>query len=545
MADAEAALDGWFAAEIERDPVTATELGLDGYDDALGDFSADRWQSQAGQDRHWAARFDRMAIAELPLEQQIDVTLVLSHLSGRAALEDWAAWRRDPSVYLGPCLGGVFALFLHRLRPEAELAAAAAARLGLVPGVLAEARANLDAGLAAPLIVERALGTCRAGATWCRDLLPAEVADERLRADLAGAGASAAEALDDFAAFLDALHQRARGDWSIGEARYSRLLTDRELLGYGSAEMHRRGDAAWRDLDRQMTDLAARVDPSASGWHPVVERLSRHHPATPAEMRDAYERCCAEARRFLVEHDLVTLPDGERCVVEPSPLFRRPILAVASYQSPPAFAASRTGHFFVPYPADSASAEEVTERLEDNAFHAIPTISVHETYPGHHWQLTWANATPRRVRKLLRTSYFVEGWALYAEHLMREKGFFADPRQELCHLDARIFRAARVVVDTALHAGEMTTEEAVGFMCTRASLTESVARAEVSRYCAWPTQAASYLTGCLEIERLRDRWERERRGSLRQFHDAVAASPGLPLALAEREVFAQKDQRGA
>jgi uncharacterized protein (DUF885 family) len=120
---------------------------------------------------------------------------------------------------------------------------------------------------------------------------------------------------------------------------------------------------------------------------------------------------------------------------------------------------------------------------------------------------------------------------------MREQGYFTDPRDELMHLNARIFRAARIVVDTALHSGDMTVDDAIVHMQQRAGLTEPIARAEVYRYCAWPTQAASYLTGCLEIERLRARWQAEGRGDLRAFHDTIAATGGLPIALAERATF--------
>jgi uncharacterized protein (DUF885 family) len=83
----------------------------------------------------------------------------------------------------------------------------------------------------------------------------------------------------------------------------------------------------------------------------------------------------------------------------------------------------------------------------------------------------------------------------------------------------------------------MTVDEAVAFMSTKATLTEPTARAEVGRYCAWPTQASSYLTGSLEIERIRERFFAERRGDLRAFHDAIAGSGGLPIALAERAVL--------
>ena len=108
--------------------------------------------------------------------------------------------------------------------------------------------------------------------------------------------------------------------------------------------------------------------------------------------------------------------------------------------------------------------------------------------------------------------------------------------------EAALFRAARIVVDTSLHMGEMPFDEAVRFMHERANLTEPVAVAEVGRYCSWPTQASAYLTGCLEIVRIREAYLARSRESgtaaLRSFHDALARSGTLPIALAERAVLA-------
>jgi uncharacterized protein (DUF885 family) len=179
----------------------------------------------------------------------------------------------------------------------------------------------------------------------------------------------------------------------------------------------------------------------------------------------------------------------------------------------------------------------VQKRLETNSRHSIPTISVHEAYPGHHWHLVWMQQNPRPLRKVIGTSYFAEGWALYAEKLLREHGFFSDPRHELCQLDARVFRAARIVVDTSLHIGDMDFEEAVTFMSTKASLSEPTARAEVGRYCSWPTQASSYLTGSLEIERIRSQYLDAGKGDVRSFNDTIAGSGYMPIALAERAVM--------
>ena len=358
-----------------------------------------------------------------------------------------------------------------------------------------------------------------------------------MRGLLDSAGARAGRAMEDFAVFLEGLETRSRGDWAIGEARYSALLHERELLGVDAGALHELGRQAYAQLDEEMTALARVVDPGASGWPEVMAALDADCPGSPEAMCDGYRTATEAARAFLVERSLVTLPEGERCMVEPSPVFQRAVLAVASYLGPPAFSTSRTGHFFVPYPPDGESAEGIAERLAGNGWHAIPTTAVHEAYPGHHWQLTWSAATHRPVRKVLATSYFMEGWALYAERMMHEQGFFADARAALSHLAARLFRAARVVVDTALHSGDMSFDDAVQYLRQRAVVPEAVARAEVRRYCAWPTQAASYLTGSLEIERVRTRWM-DAGGDLRAFHDAIAANPGLPVALAEKLLFA-------
>jgi uncharacterized protein (DUF885 family) len=114
--------------------------------------------------------------------------------------------------------------------------------------------------------------------------------------------------------------------------------------------------------------------------------------------------------------------------------------------------------------------------------------------------------------------------------MMRSQGFFTDPRQELMHLKDRLFRAARIVVDTGLHTGELSFDDAVTFMVERAGLPEPTARVEVGRYCSWPTQASSYLTGSLEIERMQRAWS----GSLKDFHDRIARLGCMPVALHER-----------
>ncbi len=531
-------VDTFLTETYEDSPTLASSLGLTEYDERLDDTSADAFRRRIERDGAWLARFRAVPDGEITPAERIDRDLLISVLHGRKLVEPLEAWRRQPATYLNPGLNGVFSLFLHRLRPERELADAARARLEAVPRTVADGMANVDLPRTPRVYLERAIGQARAAATYARDLVPAEVRDPAAKERLTTAGATAAKAFADFAAFLEANRAKATGDHAIGEPLYSALLTEKELLPMGAAQLRERGREQWELLSTEADRIAKEID--GGTWRTTCERLNKIHAPTPEGMREEYAEWTERARAFLRDTGLVTLPRGEECTVEPSPPFQRPILAVASYQRPPAFRDTLHGHFFVPYPPEGTSPEEVQKRLEGNCSAGIPTTAVHEAYPGHHWHLVMAKANPSHVRRIFGTSYFSEGWALYAERVMREQGFFTDPTHLLYQYEATIFRAARIVVDTSLHMGEMTFDEAVAYMVERGNLTEPNARAEVGRYCSWPTQASSYLTGMLEIVDIRTRWLARRgasdRPALRAFHDAITSSGMLPTSLAEKAI---------
>jgi len=529
--------------EFAESPTGASSVGLIEYDDRLEDLSEAAFERSSRRTAEWLERFGAIEPASLSFDEAIDRDLALSSLHRRRIFDGWEVWRRHPDIYLEPGLSGVFGLFLHRLRPEAELVAAAASRLRAVRQNLEDGKRNLRDELVPAILLDRAVNQAHAGARYARELLPAGVTDAGLQRQLADAGAEAADAYEDYATFLDAMRPRATGDWAFGEGRYSAILRDAEMLDVDARGLRERGREQLGILGEEMRRIARELR-GTDDWHAVLGELNADRPATPEAMRVGYEDWTARARAFLAERGLVSFAEGEFCSVEPSPPFQRPVLAVASYQNPPAFAPSMHGHFFVPYPPDGASDEEIAKRLESNAYPAIPSTAVHEAYPGHHWHLSMAKLNPSAIRQWMGTSYFSEGWALYAERLMREQGFFTDLRHELFQYEATLFRAARIVADTSLHMGEMTWDEAVEFMMANSSLTEPTAKAEVTRYCSWPTQASAYLTGCLEIVRIRERFLTARGatngeiGHLRDFHDGLARSGDLPIALAERAVMA-------
>ena len=210
-------------------------------------------------------------------------------------------------------------------------------------------------------------------------------------------------------------------------------------------------------------------------------------------------------------------------IARPYPRFRWDT-AAASY-SFPAPDGSRPGTFQIPL------------RPSQMTRFGLRSLVYHETVPGHHFQIALEMENPalprfRRLRAYGFISAFGEGWALYAEHLAAEAGWYdGDPQGLLGQLDSELFRARRLVVDTGLHAKHWTREQAIAY---------GIGPSEVERYVVFPGQACSYMLGELKILELRRRAERElgSRYSPKEFHRAVLGAGTVPLELLEREVDA-------
>ena len=200
---------------------------------------------------------------------------------------------------------------------------------------------------------------------------------------------------------------------------------------------------------------------------------------------------------------------------------------------------SRPGIFYVPI-LDPA-------KFNVAANPAMETLFLHEAIPGHHYQvsLQQENTSLPRFRRFGGYGAFNEGWALYTESLGPELGVFKDPYQLMGHLGAEIHRALRLVVDTGLHTGQLTREQAIAYMQANEAISEQSATAEVERYMAVPGQALSYKTGQLKISELRARYEKQlgRRFSLRDFHDEILAGGSMPLAILEQHMNAWAAQQ--
>lgn len=202
--------------------------------------------------------------------------------------------------------------------------------------------------------------------------------------------------------------------------------------------------------------------------------------------------------------------------------------APGGYYNPPALDGSRPGRFYINQ-----------KNTADNPKWTLPTLMVHEGAPGHHFQLSAAQLMEGvpMLRKLSPFSAFSEGWALYAERLAKtDMGLYdGDPLGDLGRLQAEMFRAVRLVVDTGLHHKRWSREEAIAYMVSQTGMTDAEVTREIERYSVWPGQATAYKTGQLAILQMREKAEAELGDDfdLPEFHETVLLNGGMPLGILE------------
>ncbi|HYD36823.1 MAG TPA: DUF885 domain-containing protein [Allosphingosinicella sp.] len=181
-----------------------------------------------------------------------------------------------------------------------------------------------------------------------------------------------------------------------------------------------------------------------------------------------------------------------------------------------------------------------TSKLDQRPLWELPALTLHEAVPGHHHQISLQQEVelPSFRRHFTFFTAFTEGWGLYAESLGEEMGLYDTPEKKMGQLSYQAWRAARLVVDTGIHAKGWDKAKAVAFMRDNTALTDANIDAEVNRYISWPGQALGYKIGELKIRELRARAQRELgpKFDLRRFHDAVLLQGSVPLDVLEAQV---------
>lgn len=525
-------------------PETATRWGMHVGDGELDD------RSQAGEESRYAAQkalltkveglsSARDAGAKLGVSAGIDADLLRGTLRRELRIaEEMKPAERRPDYYTEP-LQAVFLLLARDFAPEAERARNALSRVERLPDVVIAAETNLKEPpeLWVKIGIESAKGA-KPFLAEVKSKLLAALPTEKQRIERAISRADAAYVR--YARFLEqTVMKRAKKEFAAGRPLFEFLLREDYFLKESPEQLKALGEKVFERTEAELKKTAKSIQPSANDWPEVIAKLKGDHPNAP-DLLDTYRREMKRARDFLVAKDAVPFPAGDHCEVVETPQFQRGTIQ-AAYDQPPPFDNAASGLFYVT-PVDPAwSKQRQEEWLRENDHGDIVDTTVHETYPGHHLQLSFARLHPSRLRKVLDTAIFAEGWGLYAEEMMHELGYYK-PAERMLVLEWSLVRAARVILDVGMHVLGMSDTDAVNFLVDRVHLERALAENEVKRYSQTPTQPLSYMVGREKLFELRERYKQAQASagkpfSLREFHREVLTRGTLPPALLERELL--------
>jgi uncharacterized protein (DUF885 family) len=308
-----------------------------------------------------------------------------------------------------------------------------------------------------------------------------------------------------------------------GEKRYQNDIYARTTTHMTPDEIHQLG---LREIDRiqaEMTAIAKKEGfADLASFRASLKTNPKYIPTSAEQILDDFRRYIAQMEPKLPQ--LFTL---------------RPKSAV-SVEAIPAFQSAAATHYVTGTPDGKRPGRVVvaTSKFEERSLVDDEAIAYHEGIPGHHMQLSvqqQLSGLPKFRLHGLGFNAYIEGWALYAEQLGKEVGFYNDPVSDYGRLSSELFRAVRLVVDTGIHSKGWTRDQVVDFFRKSGAVDEPTIQSETDRYIAWPAQALSYKLGQLKIRELRDRAQKELGSKLdiRTFHDEMLDGGTLPLDLLE------------
>lgn len=526
----------------EANPVGATILGVHDYDGTLGDVSAAGFKAYCKSLKDSIESIEtEVDPSQLDLEQQTNRRLAIALAQSYLIMFDGQrSWENNPSIYSSQAVWGCLSLLMRHPETKADRMSLMLDRMRAIPAMLAESKANIRNP--ACLFTQVSLGVNQGALAFFRDELPGIAAGDRLEDDLRAASADVIRAFEDYGVWLrDDVLPRSNGDFGVGAAVYADMIHHEHCLTCSPSDLVSIGHEVLRETQDRITELARSIDPSVS-WSQLVAGLKCEHPSKDG-LIDAYRQAVESATDFIIERDLVTIPDGSRLGVGITPEVERSMMPYAAYFPPAPFGENRCGSLWVTPIDETASEEQQHAQLLEHCVYSIPITALHEGIPGHHLQLTTAMDSPHPLRRQMLNSLLMEGWALYCEELMREEGFYSDPRVEIFQLKDMLWRACRVIIDVGLHTGEMSFEEAVDMLVNTACLEEASAAAEVRRYAMSPTQPMTYVVGKLMLLDLRD-YMRQAMGSrfdLKGFHDRLLSFGSIPPPLIIERMVAEAE----
>ncbi|MBC7976921.1 MAG: DUF885 domain-containing protein, partial [Myxococcales bacterium] len=531
---------------LRRGPSDATQTGEHRYDAQWPDMSV---QGDASM-RTWIAA-TRAELAGLPRDglseqNQIDVAILDDQLRSRLfELDELKPRENDPTAYTGLISDGLDPLVTRSFGTKETRMTSLAGRLAGVPAIVAAAKQRL--GRPPRIWTEQAILQNKGLIALVEVQLPPLFAQvPALAAELTTASKTAGAALRDLQKFLESdLLKRSDGSFRIGREKFTKKLgfalgddvdpdavatAARALLVQTQGEMVETAKQIWAD-DKlgALPKLDTEVQKKAFVKQ-VLDHVAKDRPTNKTILADA-KTWLDKATTFVREQNLVRVPDEPVAVIE-MPEYKRGFAIAYCDSSGPLEATPETFYAIAPTPSDWPKARVDSFYREYNQA-MLAELSIHEAMPGHYLQIMHSNKFQSKVRAVFASGPFVEGWAVYAEWVMAQKGF-GGPRVKLQREKMVLRLCANAILDHDIHTGTMDEKAALALMKGEAFQEDGEAVGKWKRARLSSAQLTTYFYGFSELLKLRKELETQPGFTERAYHDKLLSSGSPAMKYARR-----------
>jgi uncharacterized protein (DUF885 family) len=542
--------DEFWQYSLKSSPESATYFGDLRYNDRWSDYSAAAFNTNIQRETEFLTRLGAIDLTGLPEQTRLSAELLTRNITQDQESVRFKPWEMPVSQFGGPHLTfpQVIAVMPFNTVKDYDNYIA---RLNKTPAVFAQVQQAMDAGIddgrtVPQMLMEKAEAQVEKMAAQKPEdspfadplkKFPASIpAAEQKRIRTEAIDAITSQVLPSynrFGRYLKAQYvPKARTTLAAtalpdGKAYYDYLIRTTTTTNRNADQIFQLGmDEVKRDETEMLAIAKKQGFNDLKSFNAFLKADPRQHATSAAQLLDAYRKPLTEMQAKLP--DLFGRLPKAPFQVRATPEFRAANSAPADYE-PGTPDGSRPGYF-----------NANTYNFADRSLYTAEAIAFHEGIPGHHLQISIAQELTGipEFRKQGGYTAYVEGWGLYAERLGKDVGFYTNPYDDYGRLQADIWRAIRLVVDTGVHSKGWTRQQMVDFFHDHSAIDESSIQAEVDRYIAIPSQALAYKSGQLKLIELRER-ARQKLGpkfSIKDYHDEVLDSGALPLDILERRV---------
>jgi len=514
-------------------PEHAVDIGIYDFAEYLQSYEHDDIGALLVLNQKMLSALDELNKFELSDNRQVDFNVLKGAISIELHDLEENDWRyRNPVEYVP--LNAIYQLLIH---PGGNIQNAIKHRLEKIPEYLRGAKVMLSRypERVVPQWTDTAQGIAQSGADFIRGLAkhPLIITKFSNPAKLQPMLDAAAIALKDFSSFLETdILPKATGKFASGANRFNRLLSDKHFFSCDAEKILRFGERLVKQTEAELLQHSEQICGEKDVYKALKKVCAEHPNAT--QLLPSYQQKMQAAQSWLVEADIISIPEKQSLKVQQTPDFMRGIIPFAAYEPPSPQDDEQRGLYYV------TTVEEELLLEEHNQF-SIDLTSAHEAFPGHHLQFVIANNAHKNndIRLLNTSASMYEGWALYCEQLVFEQGLYDKKEHQFIMLRDRLWRGLRIIIDVKIHTGQLSFDDAVRLLVDKLGFDESQAKAEISWYSSAAATPLCYAVGREIILKTRERVDVSDKIKLKEFHDVLLSQGSIALPLVIQSVFGE------